>query len=72
MRENLVAGLVILEQELVKAEGLIESQAWRGWGEPALEDCFDLSNAFRALLYIGREVWTHRHGENGRPFPLYG
>ncbi len=72
MRESLVAGLIILEQELVRAEGLIESQAWRGWGEPAMEDCLSDSNAFRALLYIGREVWTHRHGAGGRPFPLYG
>jgi hypothetical protein len=72
MRENLVAGLIILEQELVRAESLIESQAWRGWGEPAMEHCLDLSNAFRSLLYIGREVWVHRHGEGGRPFPLHG
>ncbi len=72
MRESLVAGLVILEQELIRAENLIESQAWRGWGEPAMEDCLDHSSAFRSLLYIGREVWVHRHGESGRPFPLYG
>jgi hypothetical protein len=57
MRLGLVTRIVILEQELLRAESLIEDQTWRGWPSPVLEDALDLSGALPALLYLGEVVY---------------
>ena len=69
-REGFVARLVILEAALVRDIQLMEHKWWKGGPDPTFQKGYMKYPSLAALRYLIQEVWRHRNGVDGEPFPI--
>lgn len=69
-REGFVTRLVILEAALVRDIQLMEQWWWMGGPDPTFQKGYMNYPSLAALRYLIQEVWRHRNGVDGEPFPI--